>query len=200
VQAGDGVKAGDSLTESFDTIEINSFNHSDDIPGITLHRSMLGEGYRGSLTFINDVVPLQIKDGQYKFKLFGYPADEKRFWNNFYQNLRQNKIDPHDIFSFAAIRNQINPFRFLVDNALKYHFTFITVKNVKYPTAITLSDVSLQKLLPPWNGLIIQVNADLTGHFRTAADDNDSVTAKKFITLTGNYQPAFAGKGYLHKI
>jgi hypothetical protein len=200
VKVGDSVKAGDNLTDSFDVVEINSLNYSNNMPGVTLKRGILGEGYKGALTFINQLVPVKVKNKRKEFTLFGYPNDEKRFWDGFYENLKENGINPDSVFAAASLYDQINPYRFLVDNALKYHFTFITINNIHYPTEITLSDIGIQKFIPPWNGLIIQISANLFGNITLAADERDTVKINKIHELKGTYSPLFAIKGYLHRI
>jgi hypothetical protein len=200
VQVGDRVKAGDSLTDAFDVLEINSLNYANSMPGITLRQGMLGEGYKGSLTFINQLIPIEHRNGRQEFNLFGSPSDEKRFWDHFYTRLALDNIDPHTVFSAVALYDRINPYRFLVDYLLKYHFTFIQVKNLSYPTEITLSDVNLNQLLPPLNGLIIQTNSNLEGTLKIAADEADKVELNKRYDIAGIYSPSFAIKGYFHKI
>jgi hypothetical protein len=200
VQAGDTVEAGDLLTDAFDILEINSLNYPDSMPGITLKRGILGEGYRSSLTFINQLIPVEVKNNRQEFKLFGCPADEKRFWDYFYDYMRQNSIDPYTVFSKVTLYDRINPYRFIVDNLLKYHFTFIQIKNINYPTAVMLSDINLKQFLPPWNGLMIQVNFNLEGALNVTAEEQDKAEITKRYNLTAAYLPLFAIKAYFHKI
>jgi len=176
VSVGQTVYAGQSLTDTFEIIELNrGFDVNCGVDSLTMDTSMLAKGYHDGIVFSNANVPVQTEldvDGYTKvtWDLGGFPRDVSKFWEDVHANgiaknetlamlldVRENPVGQPTAASLPA---EINPLKFLIDNLLRFNVFIVKVKpGSKLQNRLEFVPVSqLRKVMPPHTLMILLVD------------------------------------------
>lgn len=175
VEEGDVLRAGDTITESFEVLNLNrgSDHITTDLPAISLGRGYIGKDFAGALVFENRTVPVVVttEDSYTKveFELGGNPDDVEDFWDQIHANgiaagetlahlldTRTNQVGEPAAINLPT---EINPFEFLVDNFLRGNALLVRLKARDFgPQAIDIGiAAALRRILPPHNALLLLI-------------------------------------------
>lgn len=176
VSVGQTVYAGQSLTDTFEVIELNrGFDIDCGVSSLTLDTDMLAKGFYDGLVFDNKTVPLNTElgvDGYTKvtWEIGGFPNDVSKFWSDVHAqgiakdrtlamllDVRENPIGQP---TAASLPSEVNPLKFLVDNLLKFNVFIVKVKpGSKLQNRLEFVPVSqLRKIMPPHTLMILLVD------------------------------------------
>jgi hypothetical protein len=175
VSTGQKVYAGQSLTDTFEIIELNrGFNSTMNISSLALGPELLASGYYGGLVFENKNVPVVVEtdDTGYtrvSWEISGFPGDVEKFWDDVHANgvaknetlamlldVRENPIGQP---TAASLPSEINPLAFLIDNLLRANTYVVKVKpGSKLQNRLEFVPVNqLRKIIPPQTAMLLLV-------------------------------------------
>ena len=181
-KVGDVLYPGESLTNTFVPISINSGHVDERIPGISLDKDYTGVFYRGMLTFFNRMQPLERYAGRLGFDLGGWKSDTFKFWRLFHERCDVQGLNGVKILqSLSTDDGKINPCQFLVEQLARYHYNLLYVKQTQRPTSLTLGDIKIDSLLNPWSTILIYLETDMIDTLDNSVSDESVSTATIFM-------------------
>ena len=184
---------GNLTGENIKFIPLNRLSQPESVKAVLIPKRYLGPGYFYGIVLVNEDLPLQEINGQLRFFVGGNANDVTRFWKDFEEHCAAHNTSVNEVLTMCSVKSRtaINPYRFFAEHIGRYHYTLVSIDYKDYPTDLTLDNMPLRHLTPPWSALLIQQNigmdmeADITG----PSDDQIDFADASFMSLNFAMQP-----------
>jgi hypothetical protein len=176
VSVGDVVRAGDPVTNLFQTFEFNRGTIIDpaDISALSIGSGVLAWGFWGDLTWENQEEAVLVEEGvdgytKVSWNLGGFPFDTEKFWDDVHTAgvaanetlamLLDGRENPTGQPTANSLPTTVNPLQFLVDNLLRNNAYVVKVKpGGQLSNQLAFVPVAqLRKIQPPHTLMMIIV-------------------------------------------
>jgi hypothetical protein len=153
VQENDIIQKNRPISDELDIFELSQNwgrLAKSEIDGLSLGSEYLGDGYIGSLTFVNQELPIESEflAGEHYgcLPVFGYPDDIATFKK---RSAESGKKLNDNLFNYFPNGSTINPFRFVVEHILRNTTTIVKVKKRRLFNLDLSTRVDLLKSVQP---------------------------------------------------